>query len=66
MVAVRAGLLVGGLQTFQNLIAESGGIGTRLAAGPQALGGSQNLLKGEREILIPPRGRGRTWLGCHD
>ena len=65
MVAVRAGLLVGGLEAFQNLIPESRGIGNGLAAGSQALGGGENLLKGEREIFISPRGRGRTWMRCH-
>jgi hypothetical protein len=66
VVAVRARLLVGGLQTFQYLIPEGGGVGNLLAAGSQALGGGEDLLKREREILIPPRGRWRTWLGCHD
>jgi hypothetical protein len=64
VVTVVAGLLIGRLQTFQDLIPESGGIGNRLAAGSQALGGGEDLLKREREVLISPRGGG-TWLGCH-
>ena len=57
VVAVRTGLLVGRLQAFQDLIPEGGSVGNRLAAGSQALGGGEDLLKREREILIAPCGR---------
>ena len=51
------------LQDFQRALGRAFGIPVLL--GSQTLGGRENLLKRERQILISPRGCGRSWLGCH-